>query len=132
MFIATKVVVGRRFAQTLALVAVGLVLAAPTAASRFAGAAETAQQAKLRKDALAVKGNPTRGRAHFTELCSGCHGADGRGDIGPSLIDLSKRLAKEKIIDQILQPRGRMPALEPGFIKPQQLADLVAFLNDLK
>jgi mono/diheme cytochrome c family protein len=87
----------------------------------------------LRKDALKLKGSELSGHRLFQRLgCAACHGEAGNGDIGPSLIKVRGRLTKAQTVDQLLKPRGTMPAVQPGHVDAQQLAHLVAFVRSLK
>jgi mono/diheme cytochrome c family protein len=96
-------------------------------------------------------GNPTAGKAVFTANgCAACHtltAAAATGKIGPDLNDLTAEAAKAGepleafIKESIVTPSayiapgyqdGIMPATFGSSLKPQQLADLVAFLNQSK
>jgi cytochrome c oxidase subunit 2 len=96
-------------------------------------------------------GNPTAGKAVFTANgCGACHtltAAAATGKIGPDLNSLSGEAAKAGepleafIKESIVSPSayiapgykdGIMPATFGSSLKPQQLADLVAFLNQSK
>lgn len=96
-------------------------------------------------------GNPTAGKAVFTASgCAACHtltAAGATGTIGPDLNSLSAEAAKAGepleafIKESIVSPSayiapgykdGIMPATFGSSLKPQQLADLVAFLNQSK
>jgi quinoprotein glucose dehydrogenase len=65
----------------------------------------------------------------YGQQCAMCHGADltGAPPAFPSLVDVSKRLSDEKIINAIHLGTGRMPAF-PGIDKPE----LVALLKYLR
>jgi mono/diheme cytochrome c family protein len=105
----------------------------------------------LPKPAPAVKGNPTAGKAVFTSAgCGACHtltAAGSTGKIGPDLNDLTAEAGKANeslaafIKESIVSPSayiapgyadGIMPATFGSSLKPQQLADLVAFLSQSK
>jgi mono/diheme cytochrome c family protein len=96
-------------------------------------------------------GNPTAGKAVFAANgCGGCHtlaAAGATGKVGPDLDDLTAEAAKAGepleafIKESIVSPSayiapgysdGIMPATFGSSLKPQQLADLVAFLNQSK
>ncbi|HWB22660.1 MAG TPA: cytochrome c [Gaiellaceae bacterium] len=105
----------------------------------------------LPKPAAAVKGNPTAGKAVFTSAgCGACHtltAAASTGKIGPNLDDLTAEAAKAGepleafIKESIVSPSayiapgyagGIMPATFGTSLSAQQLADLVAFVNQSK
>jgi len=96
-------------------------------------------------------GNPTAGKAVFAANgCSACHtlaAAGATGKIGPDLDSLTAEAAKAGepleafIKESIVSPSayiapgykdGIMPQTFGTSLKPQQLADLVAFLNQSK
>ena len=67
-----------------------------------------------------------------TRGCSHCHGNDGQGtDKAPALRDLRKKLASDKITDQIVRGGQGMPAFGDS-LKAEEVEDLVAFLRAKK
>ncbi len=61
--------------------------------------------------------------------CSHCHGANGEGgDIGPSLLDVGRRLKPEAISMQIHNGGKVMPAFD-NVLTGDQISDLVAYLR---
>lgn len=71
----------------------------------------------------AVAGDTERGKAVFTENCSGCHGASAEGGVGPALVDAGLDAATVTAVVQ--QGRGVMP---PGIVSGQEQADVVAYV----
>ncbi len=103
------------------------------------------------KAAPAPTGNPTAGKAVFASSgCAGCHtfaAAGATGKVGPDLDSLTAEAAKAGepleafIKESIVSPEayiapgytgGIMPATFGSSLTAQQLADLVAFLNQSK
>jgi ubiquinol-cytochrome c reductase cytochrome b subunit len=62
--------------------------------------------------------------------CFACHQVGGAGGRrGPDLDDVASRLSREQIVSTILVGKGQaMPSFASAFT-PQELADLVAFLE---
>ncbi|MDH5603293.1 MAG: pyrroloquinoline quinone-dependent dehydrogenase, partial [Cyclobacteriaceae bacterium] len=52
------------------------------------------------------------GERYYLNNCAICHGQDRQGQppVFPSLQDMEKRMTKEEALDQIKNPRGRMPS----------------------
>ncbi|NEN97936.1 MAG: cytochrome c [Moorea sp. SIO1F2] len=78
---------------------------------------------------LSLNGDPVRGNAIFQINCAGCHGANGDGNVGPSLLNISKRKSDVSLIQQVIS--GRTPPM-PKF-QPQtgDMADLLSYLEQL-
>ncbi|HTI49837.1 MAG TPA: HEAT repeat domain-containing protein, partial [Planctomycetaceae bacterium] len=65
------------------------------------------------KPALALKGDPSRGKAHFQKVCSVCHRLDNVGtEIGPNLATVQNRGA-EAILMNVLDPNREV---NPQFV----------------
>jgi mono/diheme cytochrome c family protein len=78
---------------------------------------------------LAKKGDPTLGHAIFQINCSGCHGLDAKGRVGPSLMDISKRKSPHSLIEQVTSGNTPpMPQFQPSH---QEMADLLSYLATL-
>jgi mono/diheme cytochrome c family protein len=78
---------------------------------------------------LAKKGDPTLGHAIFQINCSGCHGIDAKGRVGPSLVDISKRKSPHSLIEQVTSGNTPpMPQFQPSH---QEMADLLSYLATL-
>lgn len=152
-----KVLIARHYRQflkhmpALGLIAFALLFAvvAITAGHRIARgiweapAGETSVAWELGADtalALAASGEVESGRRIFVADCSGCHAHDSdRALVGPGLAGIvtreteeegSREGAFEEILGQILHPSGTMPPFE-GVLGPEQLADLLAYLDTL-
>ena len=107
-------------------------------------------------DALKLQGDPTSGAALYVTNCAACHGAEGKGGVPnpgsadgsvPPLnpIDTTIKNSDQTVfaynLDLFLEhgstPEGPSPALkmgawgDQGALKPQQIADLIAYLIKL-
>ena len=81
------------------------------------------------KNVLSLTGDPIRGHAIFQMNCSGCHGLQGDGRVGPSLQGVSKRKSKIGLIHQVTSgDTPPMPQFKPN---PQDMADLLSYLEQL-
>jgi mono/diheme cytochrome c family protein len=66
----------------------------------------------------------------FADNCSGCHGADGGGGIGPSLQGIEERLTEEQQTAVIADGRGGMPQFGSRLTETQ-IAFLVRYTREL-
>lgn len=78
---------------------------------------------------LGISGDSQRGEQIFLMNCSGCHGADAQGRVGPSLIQVSNRRSQLDLIHQITS--GQTPPMPKFQAQPQEMADLLSYLNQL-
>ena len=73
--------------------------------------------------ATATAGDPTRGRQVFVVNCSGCHGMDAQGGIGPALE--GSGLTASVVQAVVAGGRGVMPS---GLVEGQDAADVAAYV----
>jgi mono/diheme cytochrome c family protein len=78
---------------------------------------------------LAKTGDPTLGHAIFQINCSGCHGLDASGRVGPSLREISRRKSPQGLIEQVTS--GNTPPMPQFQPNPQEMADLLSYLGTL-
>jgi len=71
-------------------------------------------------------GDATRGRSLFVAECSGCHGVDAQGGVGPRLAGANLTLARVK--SQIDNGGGTMPA---GLVSGGREEDVLAYLKTI-
>ena len=74
-------------------------------------------------------GATSLGQQVYLQDCTGCHGADRRGNgTGniPSLVDIKNRLSREQITEVITKGRAVMPSW--GFLSVQQRSAVVSYL----
>jgi mono/diheme cytochrome c family protein len=80
-------------------------------------------------EVLAHPGDSTLGHAIFQTNCSGCHGIDARGKVGPSLYQVSHRKSTASLIQQVTS--GKTPPMPQFKPSPQEMADLLSYLQSL-
>jgi cytochrome c551 len=73
--------------------------------------------------AAATAGDATRGRQVFVVNCSGCHGMDARGGIGPTLV--GSGLSASEVEAVVAGGRRVMPS---GLVEGQDAADVAAYV----
>ena len=76
-------------------------------------------------------GATTLGQQVFLQNCTGCHGADRKGNVAaniPSLLDLKQRLSREQVLEVITKGRAVMPAW--SFLSAPQREALVSYLRE--
>jgi mono/diheme cytochrome c family protein len=78
---------------------------------------------------MSKTGDPTLGHAIFQINCSGCHGLDASGRVGPSLLEISKRKSPHSLIEQVTS--GNTPPMPQFQPNPQEMADLLSYLATL-
>jgi cytochrome c551/c552 len=81
------------------------------------------------RNVLSLSGDPIRGHAIFQMNCSGCHGLQADGRVGPSLQGVSKRKSKIGLIHQVTS--GETPPMPQFKPNPQDMADLLSYLERL-
>jgi mono/diheme cytochrome c family protein len=78
-------------------------------------------------------GDVERGQAIFETNCSTCHGSGGRsGGVGPSLVNESERQDLSRTIVWIENPDPPMPKLYPSPLSERDVADVAAFVQQIK
>jgi mono/diheme cytochrome c family protein len=97
----------------------------PVAIDVDAAAAELAPQ----PDGPFANGDPEKGRALYTDRCSGCHGPDARGHIGVRLVDRPTLYRAAEFAATVRRGRGKMPPLS---MADGDFADILAHLRSLK
>ena len=103
-------------APLLLLVGVSALIYGLARAQPFAPAA-------LTPGAVVATGNAARGRQLFLKNCSGCHGTEAQGAIGPKLRGDAVTLALAQ--SRIEQGKGAMPA---GLVSGEDEKDVLGYL----
>lgn len=81
------------------------------------------------REVLALEGNVERGQEIFVMNCATCHGLLGKGEVGPSLQNVSSRKSDAGLIHQVVSgDTPPMPQFQPN---EQDMADLLEFLERL-
>ncbi|MEM7727035.1 MAG: cytochrome c [Cyanobacteria bacterium P01_A01_bin.45] len=78
---------------------------------------------------LSLQGNLDQGHAIFQINCSGCHGLEARGSVGPSLQEVSKRKSRYQLIHQVIS--GETPPMPKFQPSKEEMADLLSYLESL-
>jgi mono/diheme cytochrome c family protein len=81
------------------------------------------------RQVMALSGDPQQGKAIFVMNCSGCHGLDAQGEVGPSLWKVAARRSQIGLIRQVTS--GKTPPMPKFQVDPVEMADLLSFLNTL-
>jgi mono/diheme cytochrome c family protein len=81
------------------------------------------------KEVLSLPGSPTLGHAIFQMNCSGCHGLNAQGKVGPDLHAVSKRKSNHALIEQVTS--GKTPPMPQFHPSAQEMADLLSYLQSL-
>lgn len=78
---------------------------------------------------LQLQGDPIKGQSLFSLNCSGCHGSEANGHVGPSLHGVSERRSDRSLIEQVTSGKTLpMPQFQPA---PEEMADLLSYLRSL-
>lgn len=72
------------------------------------------------------------GQVLFKQDCASCHGVAGGGGFGPSLRNEAQRKSLTAAEQWIEHPAPPMPALYPGTLSAQDVADVAAYVETLK
>jgi S-disulfanyl-L-cysteine oxidoreductase SoxD len=88
-------------------------------------------QGKTTQDGVYTDAQAKRGEQTYATACASCHGADlsGSGQ-APALgdADFNKEWDGQPLSDLFERSHATMPADAPGTMKPQEVADVMAFL----
>jgi quinoprotein glucose dehydrogenase len=76
---------------------------------------------------LVRQGGPPGGQV-YQQHCQMCHGANREGAIGPSLVDITKRVSPAIVRSTIVNGKGEMPPFTT--LSETDIASLVSFLDD--
>ena len=80
-------------------------------------------------EVLSLEGDGDRGQEIFQLNCAVCHGLEATGEVGPSLLGVSTRKSKIKLIKQVVSGKTPpMPQFQPA---PKEMADLLKYLETL-
>lgn len=90
-----------------------------------------AAQGKTTQDGVYTEAQAQRGEQTYAKACTSCHGADlsGSGQ-APALgdADFNKEWDGQPLSDLFDRIHATMPADAPGTMKPEDVADVMAFL----
>lgn len=71
-----------------------------------------------------------RGKEKFVAECAACHGAELKGDLAPALTgpDFIDHWYDARLGELALRLQNTMPQSAPGSLKPEEYADIIAFI----
>ena len=99
-----------------------LVVSLPTAAAPV-------QSTRTVWDGVYTAGQSDRGRAAYRMSCASCHGESLAGDVAPALSGPFWSIWEGRTVAELFKViRTTMPADGPESLKPQEYADIVAYL----
>jgi mono/diheme cytochrome c family protein len=76
-------------------------------------------------------GDVAAGQTAFTaKTCSGCHGANAEGAIGPKLAGTGK--SQTQVLNTVRKGEGQMPAFDASKVSDQDVANIYAWLQSKK
>jgi mono/diheme cytochrome c family protein len=81
------------------------------------------------QEVLALQGDRDRGQDIFQMNCAVCHGMEAHGEVGPSLLGVSARKSKSKLIQQVVS--GNTPPMPQFQPEAKDMADLLEYLEQL-
>lgn len=81
------------------------------------------------QEVLALEADSDRGHEIFQMNCAVCHGIEANGEVGPSLLGVSARKSKVKLIQQVVS--GNTPPMPQFQPEPKDMADLLGYLEQL-
>jgi mono/diheme cytochrome c family protein len=95
------------------------------------GACSSSDPAGSRSDRRAPKRfeRATLGERVYESRCAACHGAVGRGNVGPSLVGVARRLTAAEQYAVVERGRGTMPPLGAA-LGDAEVAAVVAYTRD--
>jgi mono/diheme cytochrome c family protein len=76
-----------------------------------------------------ANGNAEKGKATYTDKCSGCHGPEALGHIGVRLVDRPFLYRAKDVAELVRRGKGKMP---PAVVETRDLADILAHLRTLR
>lgn len=77
-----------------------------------------------------VRSGSAPGGQLYQRYCLSCHGANQEGKMGPSLVNVVKRLGPAVVKSTVINGKGEMPAF--GTLKSEELNSLLSYLADPK
>ena len=78
---------------------------------------------------LTLEGDRDRGQEIFQMNCAVCHGIEANGEVGPSLLEVSARKSKSRLIQQVVS--GNTPPMPQFQPEPKDMAELLEYLEQL-
>src|SRR5438477_2687985 len=76
-----------------------------------------------------ISAEPDRGKSEFERICSGCHGKEGIGAVGPRLVPFTK--SDREVLAIVREGSGQMPAISVTDISDENVAAVAEYLRQL-
>lgn len=70
------------------------------------------------------------GKQAFDRVCKVCHGEEGRGGAGPTLVPFDREL--DDVMTIVREGTGQMPPISAERVSDQELGSIVSYLKSLK
>jgi len=80
--------------------------------------------------ATAAAQDEQAGKQAFDRVCKVCHGEDGKGGAGPTLVPFDREL--EDVMTIVRDGTGQMPPIAAERVSDDELAAIVRYLKSLK
>jgi mono/diheme cytochrome c family protein len=77
----------------------------------------------------APQGAPAGAELYIAKGCLGCHGASGRGGVGPPLADT--KLTRDAFLTQLRHPRGIMPSFPETVVSDADAREIQTYLQSV-
>ena len=81
------------------------------------------------REVVSLQGDSAKGQAIFQTNCTGCHGWEANGGVGPSLHNVSQHKSRISLIHQVTT--GKTPPMPKFTPNSQEMADLLSYLETL-
>jgi mono/diheme cytochrome c family protein len=94
-------------------------------------AASVSPHATKAGSAVAGPPDPVRGKTLFAQNCAACHGSNGGGGQGPSLLHERERKSFTLAQQWIIDPAPPMPKLYPASLSRTDVRDVAAYVEQL-
>ena len=91
-----------------------------------ASSSTTASNVATSAPAQTRREGESEGSFVFRTQCAGCHGSNGEGNLGPSLVGVADRMTVAAQVTLVRTGRGRMPAFSPA-LSEQDIAAVVDY-----
>ena len=72
---------------------------------------------------------PHPGQAPYDRVCRVCHGPEGKGNAGPSLVPFSMEI--DELIARVREGGGEMPPISENRVSDDEVKQIAAYLTSL-
>ncbi len=114
--------------RTLATLALTVLLALSAAACSSDDGSTGGNSATRAGHVASLTGDGAKGATTYDAKCAGCHGADGKGVSGPSLVASPKAdLTTQAMVTAVLDGKGTMPSFST--LTDEEIANTIAYVK---